>query len=131
MARKTGPTAAEKKAEKAAIKAARDKKIADLSKYIWSLRGKCPMITDVNKDLITQYCQFAVLGGDISTELAEKIDDMLPLEAKVKLEQYQTVNKITLGLYKTLGLGDIKDKKADNQNKFMRAALDAEKEGDF
>lgn len=112
-------------------KAKKQKAIEELNKYMWSLKGKCPMITEVNRDLIMQYCQFTVLGSAISAELADGIDDMLPLEAKSKLEHYQAINKITLSLYKTLGLGDIKDDTADLGNKFLRAAQEQENEGDF
>ena len=37
-------------------KAKKQKAIEELNKYMWSLKGKCPMITEVNRDLIMQYC---------------------------------------------------------------------------
>lgn len=114
-----------------ARKAKRTKAIKALNDYIWSLKGKCPMVTEINRSLIMQFCRFEVLANDISKNLQDNMEDLDPLEVKSMLESYESINKIVLQLYKTLQFATIKDESADMGNKFTRMFNESLKEGDF
>lgn len=89
------------------------------------------MVTEINRNLIMQFCRFEVLANDISENLQDNMEDLDPLEVKSMLESYESINKIVLQLYKTLQFATIKDESADMGNKFTRMFNESLKEGDF
>lgn len=109
----------------------RAKDIKELNDFIWSLKGKCDGITEVNKGLILQYCQFAVLTSEISKKMEKDLDRMTEEQFDFYLKKYEKFNKIMLNLYKTLNLSQIKDKAEDANNPYKKLFLEAEKDGDF
>lgn len=94
----------------------RQRAIKALAKYIWTLKGKCDSIANINKQLIEQYCRFAVMADETSVNLERDMDDMNGAELANKLDLYKELNKITLSLYKTLKFEQIKDELADYGN---------------
>ena len=109
----------------------RKKAINELEKYIWTLKGKCDGITEVNKSLIVQYCRFAVLADECSQDIALRVNSMLPDELDQQLKNYEKFNKITLQLYKVLKFEQIKDELADFDNPYTKMFKEAEKDGDI
>lgn len=109
----------------------RKKAINDLEKYIWSLKGKCDGIAEVNKGLITQYCRFAVLADECSLDITLGVKKLQPEALDQHLKNYEKFNKITLQLYKVLKFEMIKDELADYDNPFMKIFKEAEKDGDI
>lgn len=109
----------------------RQQAIADLSNYIWSLKGKSDSISEINKQLIDQYCRFAVMADEVSVFLEKKMNTLPPDEFDAKMKIYEKLNKTTLGLYKTLKFEQIKDELADYGNPFLALHQAAERDGDL
>lgn len=110
---------------------ARKLAIDAMNKYIWDLKGKCDGIAEINKELILQYCRFAILADEVSEEIAKNIGklDYATLEEETK--KYEKFNKIVLNLYKTLKFEQIKDELADFGNPYTKLYKEAEENGDF
>lgn len=51
------------------VKASRTKKINAMYKYIWSLKDRCDSISEINKDLVGQYCRFTVMANEMAEEI--------------------------------------------------------------
>ena len=117
----------------------RTREINKLNDFIWSLKGQCDSITEVNRGLIRQYCQFAVLSSEVAKNIEEKFDSMDEEELDARTEEqfdfcikkYEKFNKIMLNLYKTLNFSTIKDELADFGNPYTKLYLEAEQDGDF
>lgn len=109
----------------------RNRAIKALNSYIWTLAHKCNSITQINKELILQYCRFMVMADELSLELATKQEQMKITELKNKLFLYEKYNKIALNLYKVLKFEEIKDELADYGNPYTRLLNEAQKDGDF
>ena len=54
----------------------RTREINKLNDFIWSLKGQCDSITEVNRGLIRQYRQFAVLSSEVAKPIEEKLESM-------------------------------------------------------
>ena len=109
----------------------RTRDINELNDYIWSLKGKCDGITDMNKGLILQYCRFAVMSSEMSKKMEKELDAMTEEQFDFCIKKYEKFNKIMLNLYKTLNFSTIKDELADFGNPYTKLYLEAEKDGDF
>ena len=109
----------------------RTREINKLNDFIWSLKGQCDSITEVNRGLIRQYCQFAVLSSEVAKNIEEKFDSMDEEELDIYLKKYEKINKIMLNLYKSLNFSTIKDEMANLGNPYTKLYLEAEKDGDF
>ena len=44
----------------------RNRAIKALNDYIWTLNHKCSSVTQINRELILQYCRFMVMAEEIS-----------------------------------------------------------------
>lgn len=110
-------------------KASRTKKINAMYRYIWSLKDRCDSISEINKELVGQYCRFTVMAN----EMAEEIQAMLGKESPEKVMScitlYEKFNKISVTLYKTLKFDTIKDELKDTKNPFLELAQEAAKNG--
>lgn len=109
----------------------RTRDINELNSFIWSLKGKCDGITDMNKGLILQYCRFAVMSSEMSKKMEKDLDAMTEEQFDFCIKKYEKFNKIMLNLYKTLNFSTIKDELADFGNPYTKLYLEAEKDGDF
>lgn len=109
----------------------RNRAIRELNDYIWTLSHKCDSITQINRELILQYCRFMVMAEEVSQDIATQQDDMRITMLKNKIMLYKEYNKIALNLYKVLRFSEIKDELADYGNPYTRILNEAEKDGDF
>ena len=109
----------------------RTRDINELNSFIWSLKGKCDGITDMNKGLILQYCRFAVMSSEMSKKMEKDLDAMTEEQFDFCIKKYEKFNKIMLNLYKTLNFSSIKDELADFGNPYTKLYLEAKKDGDF
>ena len=109
----------------------RTREINKLNDFIWSLKGQCDSITEVNRGLIRQYCQFAVLSSEVAKTIEKELDAMTEEQFDFCIKKYEKFNKIMLNLYKTLNFSTIKDELADFGNPYTKLYLEAEKDGDF
>ena len=109
----------------------RTRDINELNDYIWSLKGKCDGITDMNKGLILQYCRFAVMSSEMSKKMEKELDAMTEEQFDFCIKKYEKFNKIMLNLYKTLNFSTIKDELADFGNPYTKLYMEAEQDGDF
>ena len=109
----------------------RTRDINEFNSFIWSLKGKCDGITDMNKGLILQYCRFAVMSSEMSKKMEKDLDAMTEEQFDFCIKKYEKFNKIMLNLYKTLNFSSIKDELADFGNPYTKLYLEAEKDGDF
>ena len=109
----------------------RTREINKLNDFIWSLKGKCDSITEVNRDLIRQYCQFTVMSSEVAKDIEENFDSMNEEDLDVCLKKYEKINKIMLNLYKSLNFSTIKDEMADFGNPYTKLYMEAEQDGDF
>lgn len=109
----------------------RKKAINALNKYIWTLKGKCDGIAEINKSLVLEYCRFAVMAAEMSEEMQNNLDSMDEMEFDAAMKKYEKFNKVTLNLYKTLQFGQIKDELADFGNPYTKLFKEAEADGDF
>lgn len=102
----------------------------DLKKYLWSLKGKCSGITEVNSQIIDQYIKFSLMVNDLSIQMKESFDsgELAGLEDNIKL--YEKLNKIVLGLYKTLKLEEIKEELAEHGDNPYIELMKAESKDD-
>lgn len=104
-----------------------------LNSFIWSLKGKCNGITEINAQLINQYCRFTIMAEDMSIKIRQDFDDgnYEAVEAKTKI--YEKMNKLQLNLYKTLRFEQIKDKLAGyGDNPYITLMKEeAEEDGDL
>ena len=109
----------------------RNRAIKALNDYIWTLNHKCSSVTQINRELILQYCRVMVMAEEISQEIAAAQDDVKITALKNKIILYKEYNKIALNLYKVLRFSEIKDELADYGNPYTRILNEAEKDGDF
>ena len=109
----------------------RTRDINELNDYIWSLKGKCDGITDMNKGLILQYCRFAVMSSEVAKDIEENFDSMNEEDLDICLKKYEKINKIMLNLYKSLNFSTIKNEMADLGNPYTKLYMEAEQDGDF
>lgn len=109
----------------------RNRAIKALNDYIWTLNHKCSSVTQINRELILQYCRFMVMAEEISQEIAVAQDDVKITALKNKIILYKEYNKIALNLYKVLRFSEIKDELADYGNPYTRILNEAEKDCDF
>lgn len=109
----------------------RNRAIKALNDYIWTLNHKCSSVTQINRELILQYCRFMVMAEEISQEIAAAQDDVKITALKNKIILYKEYNKIALNLYKVLRFSEIKDELAGYGNPYTRILNEAEKDGDF
>lgn len=109
----------------------RQKAIADLTEYIWSLKGKCDGIAEINKELINQYAIYAILANELSIKLEKSFDKMPVEEIEAKTKLHERLNKTVLNLYKTLKFEQIKDELADYGNPFIALSQEADADGDL
>lgn len=112
-------------------KKSRDKKIKELNDYIWTLKGKCEKVTQINAGLILQYCRFTVITDELSVEITKKIDKLPEKEANQLIEKYEKLQKMALNIYKTLKLDDIAEADGSKENPFLKLLADAQNDGDF
>ena len=63
----------------------RNRAIKALNDYIWTLNHKCSSVTQINRELILQYCRFMVMSEEISQERAAAQDEVriTGLESKI------------------------------------------------
>ena len=109
----------------------RTREINKLNDFIWSLKGQCDSITEVNRDLIRQYCQFTVMSSEVAKDIEENFDSMNEEDLDICLKKYEKINKIMLNLYKSLNFSTIKDEMADFGNPYTKLYMEAEQDGDF
>lgn len=109
----------------------RNRAIKKLNKHIWTLKHQCESITQINAELILQYCRFVVLSEEVSIEITNGIGKMTTAELEDKIKIYERINKLTLNLYKVLKFDDIKDELADYGNPFTKVFNEAKDDGDF
>ena len=109
----------------------RTREINKLNDFIWSLKGQCDSITEVNRDLIRQYCQFTVMSSEVAKDIEENFDSMNEEDLDICLKKYEKINKIMLNLYKSLNFSTIKNEMANLGNPYTTLYLEAEKDGDF
>lgn len=110
---------------------ARNRAIKKLNKYIWTLKHQCESVTQINAELIMQYCRFVVLSEEVSIEITNGIGKMATAELEDKIKIYERINKLTLNLYKVLKFDEIKDELADYGNPFTKVFNEAKDDGDF
>ena len=109
----------------------RNRAIKKLNKHIWTLKHQCESITQINAELIMQYCRFVVLSEEVSIEITNGIGKMTTAELEDKIKIYERINKLTLNLYKVLKFDEIKDELADYGNLFAKVFNEAKDDGDF
>ena len=80
----------------------RNRAIKKLNKHIWTLKHQCESITQINAELIMQYCRFVVLSEEVSIEITNGIGKMTTAELEDKIKIYERINKLTLNLYLSL-----------------------------
>lgn len=110
---------------------ARNRAIKKLNKYIWTMKHQCESITQINAELIMQYCRFVVLSEEVSIEITNGIGKMSSDALEDKIKIYERINKLTLNLYKVLKFDEIKDELADYGNPFTKVFNEAKDDGDF
>lgn len=101
--------------------------VTRLNRYIWEQRDKCDSVTEMNKQLILQYCRFVVLCEQISERLIS--EDLTPDDADALADNYIKFQRIVLNLYKTLKFEQIKDELTTYGNKFTALFKEAENDG--
>lgn len=100
----------------------RDKAIKALNEYIWTLKERNENICELNKDIILQYCRFAVLAEEMSVKIQKfklKEDASNIQVADAQLSLYAKYNKFMIQLYKTLKLDSVKNDLKNFKNPYM------------
>lgn len=72
----------------------RNRAIKALNDYIWTLNHKCSSVTQINRELILQYCRFMVMAEEISQEIAVAQDDVKITALKIKLSYTRNITKL-------------------------------------
>lgn len=110
-------------------KASRTKKINAMYKYIWSLKDRCDSISEINKDLVGQYCRFTVMANEMAEEIQKMLGKDEPEKVMGYIALYEKFQKISVTLYKTLKFDSIKDELKDQKNPFLELAQEAARNG--
>lgn len=108
----------------------RKSKITKLYNSIWNMRGKTDAINNINKDLLMQYCRFAVISNEISEDIQNNIGEIPETQLQDRLATYKTMNGIATSLYRTLNLKALNDDSPNVENPYLELMKEAKEIAD-